>query len=734
MAFVAFLCAKTNASHIIGGELSYDQIGNGVYRITLKIFRDCGPNSLVGFDGTGTNPPATINVFDIGGNQVLQLDAGTPTITLVAGSINSACVFINHPCVEQGLYIVTATLSPIAGGYTLVHQRCCRNTGVLNLTSGLGSSFTAFIPGPELAVTNSSPRFTNLPPIDICNNLDLVFDHSATDADGDTLIYYFCKPFDGVDNCCAVVAPNIVNPCNTSVLCPSVALPPPYPDVTYIGGFDENYPVPSNPSLTINSNSGLLIGKPNLQGLYAVGVCVEEWRNGNLLSKHYRDFQFAVKACTVSVAAAIADQSQKCQGQTITFTNTSVNQSNNPNYFWDFGDPNLTNDTSIVKNPSYTYQDTGTYLVTLIVNKGGLCNDTLKKLIYVYPPLNINFTKPTVHCLKSSSVNFSAGGTFLPNKCTYSWNFPSANPATSTLQSPTGVQFTTAGLFSVTLIIKQFACEDTCIDSIRILNRPIAKINNFPTQLCDPGRISFSNGSISEYASSYFWQMSDGSSYFAYEPTHTFSPAGNYNVVLTMIRTGICPDTSIAVFSSITINPLPVPGFIATPSVTSIFDPEILVQNTSDAGVMNWNYTFGDGTSATYSSAFHTYIAPGKYKITQTVTNSFSCVASTQKEIIIKPEFRFWVPNAFSPDENNLNETFTPISIGVSNYKFMIFDQWGHLLFETAEPNTGWDGKVKGIMSQQDIYIWKAQFLNDVSEKKESRVGSFILLNDSGEF
>ncbi|MBK7816544.1 MAG: PKD domain-containing protein [Sphingobacteriaceae bacterium] len=483
--------------HIIGGELIYDQIGPNNYKITLKVYRDCSPDVTTKLDGTQNMPLAFVTIFDVNGVFVKQLNLGVPTINLIPGSITNPCVLIKHPCVEEGIYVTTTTLTPQVGGYTLVYQRCCRNAGVDNLiNSGTqGSSYTAFIPGPELAATNSSPRFTNFPPIDICNNMALVFDHAATDADGDILVYSFNRPLDGLDQCCPSLTA-YTNACVPSLICPTIPQPPPYQFVNYAGAFNQNYPVASNPSLTINSSSGLLQGKPNLSGLFVVGICVEEWRNNVLLSKHYRDFQFTVKVCTVSVVAAIADQSQNCIGQTITFTNTSLSQSNNPNYFWNFGDPTTLGDTSLANSPSYTYQDTGIYYATLIVNRGGLCTDTVKKTIYVYPVLNINFSKPNTYYVKSNSVNFSTAGVFLANNTTYDWSFPSASPPTSTLQNPTGIQFTSAGLFSVTLIAKQFACRDTFIDSIRVLNRPVAKINNFPTQLCDPGKISFSNGAL----------------------------------------------------------------------------------------------------------------------------------------------------------------------------------------------------------------------------------------------
>lgn len=735
--FVSMLQTTGKSNHIIGGELYYDYLGSNKYRVTLKIYRDCDIKTNPNFDGFFDTPKALLSVMDSLGNQITQVDLGLPVVTTVQGSINNPCIKTNVPCVEEGIYTTTVTLPPLAGGYYLVYQRCCRNAGIDNLFSSnsQGSSYFTYIPGPGLAVTNSSPRFNNFPPIDICNNLDLHFDHSATDPDGDQLIYKFSEAFQGLDACCAYLGqPSPGSNCNTPPpFCPTFAPPPPYPSVLYQSPYSSNYAVASNPSLTLNSSTGLLQGKPNLLGKYVVGVCVEEWRNGNLLSKHYRDFQFNIKTCTVSIVAAIADQSQQCQGLTIQFTNQSINQSISPSYVWNFGDPTTLADTSRIKNPTYTYQDTGIYNVTLIVNPGALCSDTIKKQVFVYPPLDVKFNKPATACIKSNSVNFNSTGSFLP-QCEFNWVFPaSANPTSSTNKNPTNIHFTQAGVFPIKLFTKQFACRDTFIDSITILKRPIAKINNLPVALCDPGEVAFSNGSVSEYPPSYLWQTSDGATYNTYEPKHIFTPSGSYSVSLTLLRGAPCPDTSIAFFNSIIIHPNPIADYNFSPTLTTIFDPEIHFTNNSSSDVVSLSYQFGDGSSSNSFETYHTYQVPGKFIVTQNVTNNFGCTNYTEKTITILPEFRFWVPNSFTPDGNNKNDVFLPIVIGVSNYKFYVFDRWGEQLFFTNDPSKGWDGKRKGVLCKQDVYVWKISFWNDVSLQNEEYTGQINLLNPVSE-
>jgi len=125
--------------------------------------------------------------------------------------------------------------------------------------------------------------------------------------------------------------------------------------------------------LSIDTN-GLLTGTPNTIGQFVVGICVKEYRNGVLLSKNKRDFQFNVMDCILnSVHAELPPEIMQCRDKTINFPNNSTGAIN---FFWNFGDPTTLSDTSLLVFPTYTYPDTGTYPVTLIVNKDLSCTDT----------------------------------------------------------------------------------------------------------------------------------------------------------------------------------------------------------------------------------------------------------------------------------------------------------------------------------------------------------------------
>ena len=738
--FLLFLSLRNSATHIVGGEIIYDYLGNNAYKITLKIYRDC--SSTTGFDGVpginGQVIPAIVSIMDLNGLPVDTLDMGAPIITKIPPTINNPCIQTpNHVCVEEGVYTKTVTLQPKAGGYFVVYQRCCRNTTVLNLLlSGTqGSTYYTKIPGPELAVNNSSPRFKNFPPIFLCNNLAFNFNHAATDPDGDLLVYSICPPFIGLDGCCPYMtvppplaaSPNCSNP---PPFCPGFSLPPPYQPVNFVSPYNGSYPISSNPSITINPNTGVMSGSPNLIGQFVVGVCVQEFRNNVLINTHFRDFQFNIVSCVVNVVSSVADALNQCVGQTLTFTNTSTSNIGALTYLWDFGENKLTNDTSNVINPTHTYQDTGIYTITLISNPRKPCSDTLRKIFYVYPPLSVDIIRPSTQCFKNNAFAFKITGVYSP-QTTFKWLFPQeANISISNFESPSGVRFNKPGVFVVKLQAKQFACRDSSIDSVKIIGPPIAKIGSLAALLCDPASIAFANTSISELPANYRWKFSNGNTSTDFEPKQVFSPSGIYTVSLTAITRSICVDSSQVSLENIKVLPSPKSNFSLNPEVTSIFEPEISVVDKSSADAISWHYSFGDGTSSEFPIERHRYSNDGNYLVVQTVRNQSGCVDSTGKIVQILPEFRFWIPNSFTPDENNLNDQFRPMLYGVANYNFRIYDRWGEKVFESNDTNAGWNGYFNGELCKQDIYAWRISFKNETTSKIEVYVGHVLILKN----
>lgn len=493
----------------------------------------------------------------------------------------------------------------------------------------------------------------------------------------------------------------------------------------------------SNPAININPQTGFLNGSPSIIGQWVVGVCVSEYRHGVLIGTHHRDFQFNVIACPLMGVAGIIGETTTnngagtgyCNGFTISYQNAS--QGNNTSYFWDFGDPNSTTDTSYAYNPTYTFNTIGVYTVTLITNPGNPCADTTHQVFHVYPLLSPSIVTPTAQCVTNNSYQFSANGGYMGNG-TFAWNFgPDANPPSASTKSVTGVHYNTAGTYSVSFTVSENGCTATDYDTIIVYPSTKAAIGNFTAVGCDPYELTFPNVS-SGVSMRYEWKFSDGTTSTDQNPTHVFTPPGVYSVSLTAISSQFCMDTSkVVAVNSITVNPTPTAGFIGTPTITTIFDPDINFYNTTvvSENIVSWFYNFDDGSGSSEINPMHTYHMWGDYNVTQTVTNAFGCPNTARLLIRILPEFRFWIPNAFTPgNKDGLNDVFKPSVIGVEEYSFLIFDRWGAQIYKTNNPDEGWNGTYKNGDCTDDVYIWKCDFKNVVSKEHEYHVGHVTLV------
>jgi gliding motility-associated-like protein len=703
-AFSTVLSLQLNSTHIVGGELSYDYLWPGTYRVTLKLYIDCSSQHV---DTTST---AMINVWNKDMTDIItQINLGSPVVSNVSPATNNPCM--QTPvgiCVERSVYTKTVTLPSSPGGYVLRYESCCRNANIADLNAPLtqGVAYFSYIPDVDSVGVNSSPHFNSYPTLYICQGQQIGYNHSATDVDGDSLVYSLCPAYRGG------ATQTVVN------------------TVNYQAPYSYSYPMASSPSVGINPQNGFLYGIPNLIGKWVLCVQVAEYRHGKLLSKHFRDYQYNVINCNAAVDAGFADQVKKCNDFAITFQNQSFSNFG-MTYHWDFGVLSSTSDTSDLKNPTYVYglQDTGKHVVTLVVNKGLPCVDSVKKIFYIYPKFDVQFhIPPGLQCIKNNTLNFNVGGIYDATAKFYAAFGGSATPNTSTLTS-TNVTFNNGGSHNIKMWGTQYICRDSAEAVIVVYDRPKPQVDNLPATLCDPGTLQFLNTSISEYTCNYVWSINGINSYYVPDPTHVFTPPGRHSVVLTVYRDGVCPDTIMSSIYEVTVFPSPKADFIASPSVTTIFEPEIEFTSMAQGGIVYLNYDFGDGVISPYMNEKHKYIYAGAYKVSQTVVNEYDCEDVMVKDIFISPEFRFWVPNVFTPTDDGLNDEFKPVTVGLTDYKMEIFSRDGLKLFTTYDLDKGWNGTYKGQPCKQDIYVWKINYLNEISKKPATKTGYVTLLN-----
>jgi gliding motility-associated-like protein len=381
---------QLQATHIVGGDMTYRCLGNNEYEITLTVYRDCFYGDIHAyFDSI-----ASVGVFN-SNNQLVQ-ELLIPLNPMLNDTLDlpfaDSCLFIaSDICVHTTYYRDTVTLNPTAGGYTLAYQRCCRNATIYNIFNPVetGATFSTYISEFALQNCNSSAVFNDYPTHYICVNEPIFYDHSASDTDGDSLVYSLCTPFSGGTLMDGMPQPPSAPPFDTVVW-----VTPPYSKDNMLGF--------GAAPLAIDPQTGLLTGTPGLVGQFVVGVCVEEYRNGQLISTTRRDFQYNVGLCATIIADIDAPDAQ-CDELTVAFENESLfaNQ-----YQWDFNDPGNPADMSTQKDPVYTFSDTGHYTVRLIAQPGSVCADTAFHDIFLqYNSTTADFEVEVLECADSVIIN-----------------------------------------------------------------------------------------------------------------------------------------------------------------------------------------------------------------------------------------------------------------------------------------------------------------------------------------
>ncbi|MBP6334788.1 MAG: PKD domain-containing protein [Bacteroidia bacterium] len=741
-------------THIVGGELNYRHLGGNSYEITLVVYRDCYGGQAQ-FDD-----PAAIGVFDAQLNLVANSMVYITNQHRIANGINTPCLTApNNICYEVARYTYTTTLPPSPGGYQLVYQRCCRNHSVLNINNVqfTGATYLASIPDPGLAAINSNPVFNQLPPTFICEDAPFSFDHSASDFDGDSIVYEICIPLDGGDQS---------NPM------PQPPNSPPYNNIQWQNPFSLNNVFGGDP-LRIDPRTGRLTATPLNSGQYVYGVCAKEYRNGVYLGETKRDFQVNVVPCPMITVASIFSPTIVCGSLTAEFANNSYNALS---YKWNFGDVSTSNDTSSLKNPSWTYPDTGVYMAELIAYSGSnaLCNDTAKGIVRIYPEFFTDYSFDNVRC--SPEFSFIDGSFGLGGTSNY-WEWDFGDSAKSSDANPVHT-YQMPGIYDVRLITStDSSCLDTMMQTISVLQRPEANFNlNFDT--CQLEVQTFNQSLFAEQS---VWNFGNTWSAPVAQPLQKYLVPGIYNIRLVAITDSLCTDTSsmlidvpalpqanfsydvdecdsLVRFTNLSLHAttyewefgdgvestgsspehiytlaghIPV-RLISTSahSCSDTLEQEIFFVSYKEAsfstaldscsGYVHFNgvtenavsyfWDFGDGNTSTSATPIHAYSENGTYEVLLTVNNKSSCTDSVRLNTIYEGPLgeMLFVPNSFTPNGDGLNDVFR-ISVfrPCEKYSITIFNRWGQVVFEEENAvDAIWDGTFKNSMAEEGVYVY----------------------------
>ena len=762
------------SKHIAGGDFTYRRLTGNQFEITLKLFRDCA--DFVPFDNT-----ILIGVFNKGTNAlvgsytVALKDSGGLTLT------GSSCLTPPQGvCMDKCTYVDTITLANNPSGYYISWERCCRNNATLNLNRPGDTGIAYYMEIPDPAIIDNSPFFSTDPFPFMCVGQDFSFDFSATDPDGDVLTYTLETPLAG----------DLGYPVKTSTspvwAAPS---PGPYASAQWAPGYSLSNITGTSPPMTLNSNTGLMQVKASLQGYYAMAVVVREYRGGVLIGLIRREIEFTVINCLGNTAPQITYENSTASVNGLTFTvyekdtlcftiKATDSDSMTLTYTGDiFSGSGITPPFATTSTASgngtvtssfcwYTtcnHGRTQPYHVTYKVEDNGCpthFSSTDSLLIYVLPQPSI--PPPVLYCLAVDTLNSSIKLNFRDT-----FDMPRFIDRFEIFRSVNGSNFTSVGSVDTT---KKSFTDNSAVNStvnnycyyIRGVNR-CGEYGSSSDTICSDNQLNvepltlysshISGSSIviqltnaaDNINSVFYIEKKQNENGFSYEPYLTLNgingdsledmnqPVAEKSFCYRITKQNFCNNISPVSNESCSIlltgTSIPLQHKLQWTPYTEWaggVSSYVLYRKNHNgrtyaaiATLPSTEFEFTDDNIPQDDGVFDYYVA----------ANSDSLgLTSTSNEVSLIQPATVYSPNAFTPNNDGLNDTWLPLSGFIKTYNLKIFNRWGNIVFETSGTQDGWDGRYQGDKAPQGVYFYVITYRNYVDNQTAYKRGTVTLI------
>lgn len=270
--------------------------------------------------------------------------------------------------------------------------------------------------------------------------------------------------------------------------------------------------------------------------------------------------------------------------------------------------------------------------------------------------------------------------------------------------------FTNSTTQNISVIGTANGCSNTATTTVVVNPNPSASISTGNAKGCVPTCVTFTAGGASNI-SSYNWILNGAGITGSVNGAYCFDEAASYTLGLTVIDDNGCTSTITPV--NIEIYPVPVADFNHAPIKPIVNqDPFVTFTDASwGAPIVSWNWYFmntAQYTSVEQNPQF-SYTEPGTYPVVLVVKSDKGCMDTLIRPLVVGEDFGIYVPNAFTPNADGLNDIFQPKGFGVTKYELNIFDRWGEKVFSTKNFDEGWDGSFQGRgqkTCEEGSYSW----------------------------
>ena len=402
-----------------------------------------------------------------------------------------------------------------------------------------------------------------------------------------------------------------------------------------------------------------------------------------------------------------------CIGGTATLTANASGGTSGYTYHWDQG---------LGTGKTQTVSPSSNTVYTVYAEDANGCSSASKTVrVDLHPPLQVS-TSPDAAICPGKTATLTASGSG-GSGSGYSYNWSNGSSGSSVIVSP--------GSTKEYIVTLEDACETPAVkDTVKVKLDPLpnVKITGQDLEGCRPVDATLVNATPpSMVGGECTWNLGNGQEIKDCDTISSqFKKPGCYDVQLSVESPEGCMD-STSRSNFVCVRPYPQADFTSKPQETSVQDPEVRFTNFS-TGASQYRWNIGGLDTSQELHPTHRFPADekGTYEVCLRAENSYECRDSICKEVMVKGEFVLYVPNAFTPDGDGVNDKFGPVVQGAerSDYRFMIYDQWGQKIFETKDPAKKWDGSVNGdrTSSRTDVFVWriitKNKYTGESIEKK----------------
>ncbi|REJ81395.1 MAG: PKD domain-containing protein [Bacteroidetes bacterium] len=411
---------------------------------------------------------------------------------------------------------------------------------------------------------------------------------------------------------------------------------------------------------------------------------------------------------------SINGPSVMCQGQTGTILSTVSGGTQPYTYLWDDGQVSMNAIIQPIAHTGYSFTVTDAYGCTAM---------SQYHYVLVRDSLSVSLSGNNISCTGSGTnlhVSVSGGD----GDYTYSWMHSTTDSASVFVSPTSGTNY------QVTV---SDGCGTTPVSAqiyIQVETIPAVNFTSDARPECAPVNVRFTNLSPVSPEITYTWNFGDGSQeQSSIHASHVYHTPGVFSVRLRAVSQAGC------------INEITMPGHVivhaAPEALFSLSENHLTRSNATltlfnqSIGGSSYEWDLGDGT--TVSNVFnpvHTYQNTGTFDIRLIVKNSAGCSDTVFGKITVREDFSVFIPNAFSPNGDGINDHFNIAGIGISKGEIRIFDRWGNEIFHSDDLHNGWNGthQKSGELCQESVYTYRVKLADEAGEE-HLYTGKISLLN-----